>query len=64
MQDKQQEFTDLLEFIEMSFGITLQKYQIEYLRHLIEKNSVFVSGRNMGKTALLEKYLEFKKIFG
>lgn len=62
MDDKEQEFIDLIEFIQTQFDIELQPYQQAYLKHLINnKNSIYTGGANMGKTALLEKYLEFKK---
>lgn len=61
MDDKDSEFTDLVEFIEIQFGIELQPYQKAYLKHLISENSVHVAGRNAGKTALWEKYVEFKE---
>lgn len=68
MDDKEQqfieqnEFTDLVEFIQIQFGIELQPYQQAYLKHLINnKNSICVSGRSAGKTALWEKYMEFKE---
>lgn len=62
MHDKDVEFSDLVEFIHYQYGIELQPYQIAYLKYLLnEDNYVHVSGRNSGKTFLLEKYMEFKK---
>lgn len=62
MNNKDQEFIDLVEFIQTQFGIELQPYQIQYLKYLLNNDRyIFTNGQNIGKTFLLEKYMEFKK---
>lgn len=61
---EQNEFTDLIEFIQIQLGIELQPFQVAYLKHLIDENSIYMSGKSIGKTALWKKYLEFKRIYG
>jgi len=63
MRTKQQEFTELVEFIEVQFGIKLQPYQKVYLKYLVDNQQIYLGGRQVGKTALFEKYIEFKKLY-